>query len=111
MTIKLCVSILPKNLTEGLNLIEKAEEAGCDLIEVRLDCFQNYHDLDVLSSHSKVPTIATNRPSNLQGHFFGSESERQRSLFIAAKNGFEYVDVDLSTPNMNDLIRELKKLL
>lgn len=97
-------------MSEGLNLIEKAEEAGCDLIEVRLDCFQDYNKLQSLSSHTKVPTIATNRPSNRQGYFFGSESERHQSLLVAAKKGFDYVDLDLSTPKIIDLIAELKKL-
>ncbi len=34
---RICVSILPKNIAEALNLIKSAEEAKADLIEVRLD--------------------------------------------------------------------------
>jgi len=44
------------------------------------------------------------------GKFSGSENERQKILMDAAKNGFEYVDIDLSTPNMRKLIVDLREV-
>ena len=51
--------------------------------------------------------ITTNKSTKNHGNFSGSEDDRQRILVDAARNGFEYVDVDLSTPNMGELISNL----
>jgi 3-dehydroquinate dehydratase type I len=97
------VSILPKTTTEALRLIEKAEDAHADLIEVRLDCLEDHSELAEVAAHGKVPKIATHGkpPKN--------EMEKQ-VLFDAAKNGFEYVDVGLSNPELTHLVRELNTL-
>jgi 3-dehydroquinate dehydratase type I len=98
---RICVSILPKTIPEALCLIEKAEEAHADLIEVRLDCLENPRGLADLAAHGKVPKIATDRASR-------TETEQRQMLLSAAKSGFEYVDVELSTPQLGDLVKELK---
>ncbi len=110
MTARICVSILPKNNLEALNLIEKAEKAQADLIEVRLDCLEISRNLSDLSASTKIPLIATNKLTSEKGHFAGTESERQQTLLNAAKNGFEYVDVDLSSPKHKETINKLKLL-
>ncbi len=94
--------------------MEKADVAHADFIEVRLDCLkdclENYRGLADLAAHGKTPKIATNMPRSCQGKFSGTEAERQQTLRDAAKSGFEYVDVDLSTPQLKDLVKELKAL-
>ncbi|HEX7481903.1 MAG TPA: type I 3-dehydroquinate dehydratase [Candidatus Bathyarchaeia archaeon] len=110
MTPRICVSILPKNNIEALNLIEKAEEAKADLIEVRLDCLETSRKLTELSASTKVPLIGTNKLQSEKGFFAGIESERQQTLLNAAKSGFEYVDVDLSSPKYKETISQLKML-
>jgi len=114
LTARICVSILPKTVPEALRLIEKAEAAHADLIEVRLDCLEdcleNHRGLADLAAHGKTPKIATNMPHSCQGKFSGTEAERQQTLRDAAKSGFEYVDVELSTPQLKDLVKELKAL-
>jgi 3-dehydroquinate dehydratase type I len=106
------VSILPKTVPEALRLIEKAEVAHADFIEVRLDCLkdclENHRGLADLAAHGKTPKIATNMPRSCQGNFSGTEAERQQTLRDAAKSGFEYVDIELSTPQLKDLVKELK---
>jgi 3-dehydroquinate dehydratase type I len=108
------VSILPKTVPEALRLIEKAEVAHAGFIEVRIDrledCLENHRGLADLAAHGKTPKIATNMPRSCQGHFSGTEAERQQTLRDAAKSGFEYVDVELSTPQLGDLVKELKSL-
>ncbi len=112
MTIKICVSILPKTVPEALRLIEKAEFAHANFIEVRLDCLkdclENHRGLADLAAHGKTAKIATNMPRGCQGNFSGTEVERQQTLRDAAKSGFEYVDIELSTPHLKDLVKELK---
>jgi len=97
------VSILPKTMPEALRLIEKAEVAHADFIEVRLDCLKNSRELADLVAQGRLPKIATDRSSR-------TETEQRQMLLSAAKSGFEYVDVELSTPQLEDFVKELKAL-
>ena len=97
MTPRICVSILPKNMQEALNLVKNAEEAKADLIEVRLDFLEPTADLKDLTQNTKIPLIATRKLASEKGFSSGTEAERQQSLLNAAECGFEYVDVDLSS--------------
>jgi 3-dehydroquinate dehydratase type I len=110
LTIRICVSILPKTTTEALRLIEKAEESKADLIEVRLDWLEVHSELADLAAHGKTPKIATNMSRSCQGRFSGTETERQQILLTAAKNGFEYVDVELASPKLKELVNEMNEL-
>jgi 3-dehydroquinate dehydratase type I len=105
LTIRICVSILPKTVPEALQLIEKAEAAHADFIEIRLDrledCLENNLGLADLAAHGKTPKIATDKASR-------TETEHRQLLLNAAKSGFEYVDAELSTPQLEDLVKELK---
>jgi 3-dehydroquinate dehydratase type I len=107
LTARICVSILPKTVPEALRLIEKAEGAHADFIEVRLDrlkdCLENQRALADLAAHGKTPKIATDMWSR-------TETEQRQMLLSAAKSGFEYVDVELSTLQLKDLVKELKAL-
>jgi 3-dehydroquinate dehydratase type I len=103
VTAIICVSILPKTLPDALRLIEKAEAAHADLIEVRLDSIERRGELADLAVHGKTPKIATNRSSR-------TETEQRQLLLSAAKSGFEYVDAEVSTPQLKDLVKEVKAL-
>jgi 3-dehydroquinate dehydratase type I len=103
LTIRICVSILPKTVSEALRLIEKTEAAHADLIEIRLDSLEKLSGLADLAAHGKTPKIATDKSAR-------AETERQQRLLSAAKSGFEYVDAELSTPRIKDLVKELKAL-
>ena len=110
MTIRICVSILPKNIPEALRLIEKAEDAHTDFIEVRLDCLENQRELADLTAHGKTPKIATNRPRSCQGKLSGTETEQHQILLNAAKSGFEYIDVELFHPKLKGIVKELNSI-
>jgi 3-dehydroquinate dehydratase type I len=109
VTPRICVSILPKNNLEALTLIKKAEKAKADLIEVRLDSLETSRNLSELVKSTKIPLIATNKHTNEKGLFTGTETERQRILLNAAENGFEYVDVNLSSSKNQETIDKLKQ--
>jgi 3-dehydroquinate dehydratase type I len=101
LTPKICVSILPYNLTDALKMLTKAELLGADFIEVRLDELDMDCDLNVLVANRKVPLIATDKAVR--------ESIEHRFLALnAAKSGFPYVDLDLITPRLSELVREVK---
>ena len=110
MTARICVSILPKNNEQALNLIEKAEKAKADLIEVRLDCLEETRNLSDLAKSTKTSLVATNKLQSEKGFFSGTETERQQTLLNAAKNGFQYIDVDFCSPKRNETIGKLKVL-
>lgn len=107
---RICVSILPKNTTEALKLIGKAEKAQADLLEVRLDCLEETRNLKDLAKSTSLPLIATNKLQTEKGFFAGNETERQQTLLNAVKNGFEYVDVDVSSQKYKETISKLKLL-
>ena len=109
MTVRFCVSILPETVVEAVNLVEKAEKRKADFIEVRLDRLKNYDALADIARHGRIPMIATNKSSDCKGEFSGSEIERQRTLFDAAKNGFEYVDLELSTPRLKSVVKNVRQ--
>jgi 3-dehydroquinate dehydratase type I len=110
LTIKVCVSLPPRTVDEASSLIEKAEAQHADLIEIRLDSLKKHDRLADIARSSKMPLIATNKSTKNHGNFSGSKSECQRILMDAARNGFQYVDVDLSTPNMRELITNLREV-
>ncbi len=109
MTSRICVSILPKNNQEALTLIERAEKAQADLVEVRMDCFETSRSLIELVESTKLPLIATNKLVSEKGFFEGTEVEQQQTLLNAAKNGFAYVDVNLSSPKLLETVKALEK--
>jgi 3-dehydroquinate dehydratase type I len=108
VTPRICVSVLPKNNLEALTLIERAEKAKADLVEVRLDLFETSRSLSELVESTKLPLIATNKLLTEKGFYAGSETERQQTLLKAAKQGFAYVDVDLSSPKQQETIQKLE---
>jgi len=110
LTIKVCVAIPPKTVDEAFCLIEQAEAQHADLIEVRLDSLNKHDHIADIPLCSKTPLIATNKSIVCNGNFSGNETERQKVLMDAARNGFEYVDVDLGTLKQTELIRNLHEV-
>ena len=55
-----------------------------------------------MAAHGKTPKIATNKKPS------GTEKERQQTLLSAAKNGFDYVDLDLSSQKLKETVKEVK---
>jgi 3-dehydroquinate dehydratase type I len=109
LTIRVCVSLPPKTVDECIDLIRKAEAQNADFIEIRLDYLKDYNRINEIASQSKKPLIATNKSIKQHGTFSGTEPERQKTLVEAAKNGFDYIDIDLGTRNQTKLISNLHK--
>ena len=110
MTIRICISIPPQTVTEALALIERAENQRADFIEVRLDSLKKHNQLADISHCCNTPLIATNRSIKCQGRFLGSETERKKILMDAARNGFEYVDIEVSTFKLKNITDSLSKM-
>ncbi|MCL1965697.1 MAG: type I 3-dehydroquinate dehydratase [Candidatus Bathyarchaeota archaeon] len=111
MTSNICVSIKPKNIQEALILIEKAEGVKADFIEVRLDDLgEGEAKLGDLSASTRIPLIATNKLLNENGSYMGTSLQRWQTLLDAANSGFQYVDLELSTVELEKQIIHLKEL-
>jgi 3-dehydroquinate dehydratase type I len=110
MTPNICVSIKPKNSQEALTLIKKAETVKADFIEVRLDDIGENLKLCDFSASTKIPLIATNKLPSENGSFAGTQTQCWQTLVNAAENGFQYVDLDLSTIELEKRVANLKEL-
>jgi len=71
------------------------------MIEVRLDKLRSHQEFSKIARAASTPLIATNRPLSEHGSFAGPEKERIGILQQAAKQGFEYVDLEDTTPNLS----------
>jgi 3-dehydroquinate dehydratase type I len=109
MTPNICVSVKPKTNNEALTLIGNAETAKADFIEVRLDNLESPKFAD-LSASTNIPLIATNKLPNERGSFSGTQMQLWQTLIDAAKNGFQYVDLDLTSLKLKEQMTDLKEL-
>jgi 3-dehydroquinate dehydratase-1 len=100
VTVKVCISVSAPDTSDLLGKVQQAERLTADLIEVRLDKLRSYHGLSKVGRSVSKPLIATNRPLSEKGSFAGSEAERLKILREAVESGFEYVDLEMTTSNL-----------
>jgi 3-dehydroquinate dehydratase type I len=108
MTSKICASITARTADKLVDMVLKSEKHGANLIEVRLDFLQEPPDFKRIRRLTSLPLIATNRSQSEGGLFYGTEEARIRYLFAAASEGFEYIDLEVSTPMIGALAVKLK---
>ena len=84
----------------------KGVEPLVDLLEVRLDLIGN--SWQALVKHLEKPWIACNRSAREGGRWKGSESKRTDELLRAIKLGADMVDIELSTPGVEEVVKEIK---
>jgi 3-dehydroquinate dehydratase type I len=78
-------------------------------VEVRLDRLNNYQGISKVARAVKIPVVATNRPVSQKGSFARSESERLSLLMDAVEGGADYVDIESSTNNLDQVIETFRK--
>jgi len=109
LKIRVCVAIAAERLSEAIDQIEKAESLGADLMEIRLDYLHDLGELDKIVKSTSLPLIATNRQYEQGGCRRQNEDQRVQSLLDAAKLGFQYVDVELTTNALRSTIEKLRE--
>ncbi len=109
MRIEIAVTIPAETLGRALALTRTAERYEADYIEFRLDSLRRIESLEKIPDSTDIPVIATNRKRSEGGRFKGTEKERIESLVEAAKKGFDYVDIELSTENVKTIVREIQQ--
>jgi len=93
------------------NSVIKAIDIGADIVEVRLDYLEDL-DVNVLSSTLRPymdKLVLTLRPRYENGLFGGDEEERVEILKQLSQEGPAYVDIELRSPMIQDLSKELMK--
>ena len=99
--LKICAAIIDSNLPA----IKKVESL-VDLFEVRIDLIGS--GWRGVAKHLKKPWIASNRRAAEGGKWRGSERERIRELLIALELGANIIDIELATPNIGRIVREIR---
>ena len=109
----ICVCILVDNIENAIRKIRSAEKNNPDLIEIRLDYFNDcnyFNNFKKILESTKIPLIATNRSASEGGSFKEDEGTRVKILLDAARSGFEYVDIELSTKDVAKIANDLHSL-
>ena len=108
---RICVPLPVERLSDLTSMIKRAENAGADLIEIRLDYLKDTQSqLDAVKeviSQVSVPLIATNREQSQGGKRVQKEELRVQTLVKAAEIGFQYVDIELTTASLETIVKKI----
>ncbi|HEY2586801.1 MAG TPA: type I 3-dehydroquinate dehydratase [Tepidisphaeraceae bacterium] len=104
---QLCVAILVKDLAQAQRDAIAAAESGADMVELRIDTFNDRDQLRTVLQSVSLPAIVTCRPTWEGGHCELAEPDRLGLLELAATSGAAYIDVELETyrrdPTLGDI--------
>lgn len=109
---KICVPLPVERLSDLASMISRAEDAGADLIEIRLDYLREdilsqLNDVEKVISQVSVPLIATNRERSQGGKRVQKEDRRIQTLIKSAEIGFQYVDIELTTASLETVAKKI----
>ena len=104
---RICVSITAESNKSVVKAIRRVERHA-DLVEVRLDFLKENPNLKAFREATRLPLIATNRQVRQGGLFKGSERDRLDTLLRACEAGFDLVDLELTTENLEEASRVVK---
>lgn len=91
---RIVVSLLPSTVDTGLEQVRRAQRAGAEMVELRLDHFRRPDDVAALVRGSPAPVLASCRVKEDGGFFLGDPDLRRRLLLAAAESGAEWVDLE-----------------
>jgi 3-dehydroquinate dehydratase-1 len=106
---KICVSVMERTVENTVKALRRLEAHNPDLIEIRFDLIEPYSSISEIREATDRRIIATNRLKNQGGFFAGSERERLWTLRQAARESFDYVDIELKTKDLNTMVRQVKR--
>jgi 3-dehydroquinate dehydratase type I len=103
--VRICGSVAARTTGAAVETIRGL--AKPDMVELRLDYAEERLDLDRLRESTSTILVATARLPSQGGRWAGGEGERQRLLLSAAKAGFDYVDVEDDSKQIETLVEKL----
>lgn len=106
----ICVAVPARTISRLKTLVQEAQDAGADLIEIRLDYLdaRDLQKIDMLKKivdQTSVPLIATNRQQQQGGQQNQQEEKRISILLQCAQLGFQFVDLELTTDKLQFAIK------
>ncbi|MEM2110297.1 MAG: type I 3-dehydroquinate dehydratase [Candidatus Bathyarchaeia archaeon] len=110
---RICVPLPIKTFSDIIPMIRRAENVGADLIEIRFD-YMGINDLSSMNrfegvvEQSSLPLIATNRQYEQGGKCLQNEDLRVKTLIKSAELGFQYVDLELTTRDLNAIVHSVR---
>ncbi len=107
---RVCVVITAKDTAEALRRLTDVAAQGPDLIEIRFDYMESPGDPGIIRDSTDLSLIATNRRKDQGGHSTMSEPDRVAVILEAVEAGFEYADLELNTPKLDELGSRVKAL-
>jgi 3-dehydroquinate dehydratase-1 len=106
----ICVPVMEKSVARAVRTIRLLEHHDPDFVEIRFDLMKSPSSISQIRNVTKRPLIATNRSKAQGGLFSGTEEARLGTLKRAVLDGFDYVDIELSTRKVGNTVRRLKDL-
>jgi 3-dehydroquinate dehydratase-1 len=103
--VKICVSVPATTTASTIEAIHGLQKP--DMIELRLDYAAERLDLEKIRESTNAPLVATARLPSQGGRWAGGEGERQRLLISAARVGFDYVDAEVDSVSLGELVTKL----
>ncbi|GEM_PF-99151 len=91
---KLVATLLPLSVEEGLEACRRAQRAGADLVEFRLDHLRDPGMVRELVRRASAPVLASCRVPEDGGFFRGSPHTRRAFLAAAVEGGAEWIDLE-----------------
>jgi len=107
---KICVVITARNMAEALDRLTEVASQTPDLIEVRFDYMESPGDPGTIRDSTDIPMIATNRRRDQGGHSRMKEADRVAVILDAVEAGFDYADLELNTPDLDEIGSRVKAL-
>lgn len=89
---------MPKRSEDIDQLLTQITQKQPDIVEFRLDKLNDLNAVEMIARKKTIPAIATDRA--LRDPAIG-----KKLLLSAASSGFEYVDIDVSSPDVKDIVK------
>lgn len=106
MNIQICTPVTGKTLEEFISNLEHIQKIS-DFVELRVDSIENFNikDVETLKAKTTKKSIFTCRAKSDGGNWTQAEKDRLLVIEKAAEIGFDYIDVELSTLEKNEINR------
>ncbi len=104
MNNRVCASVIGRDLTEVEEMIKRAESGGADLIEIRFDYLRKELRAKGIRDLTHLPLVASDRLASQGGLYRGREEDRQKVLLDAAESGFNLIDFEIDTPQIEKVV-------
>jgi 3-dehydroquinate dehydratase-1 len=106
---KICVPVTERDVNRVVRSLRLLERHDPDFIEIRFDSMRSPSSLSEIRAATERPLIATNRSKAQGGLFHGTERARLQILMQAAREEFDYVDLELRIKDARKTVRQMKR--